>query len=58
MTSSNRRWEPLFPYPSRESVTELVVAMIERSSDVAPPDGWPANEPFYLSERDAGQLRS
>lgn len=56
MTSSNRQWEPLLPYPSRESVTELVVAMIERSSDVALPDGWPDNEPFYLSDEDSGQF--
>ena len=56
MTSPNRQWEPLLPYPSRETVTELVVAMIERSSDVALPDGWPDNEPLYLSEHDAGQF--
>lgn len=56
MTSSNRRWEALLPYPSRETVTELVVAMIEQGSDVALPDGSRDNEPLYLSEHDAGQF--
>ena len=56
MTSSNRQWEPLLPYPSRESVTELVVAMIEWDSGVALPDDWPENEPIYLSDDDAGQF--
>ncbi len=56
MTSSNPQWEPLLPYPSRASVAELVVAMIERSSGVALPDDWPENEPIYLSDDDAEQF--
>ncbi|MXZ90927.1 MAG: hypothetical protein F4W95_09935 [Chloroflexi bacterium] len=50
MTSSSRQWEPLLPYPSRESVTELVIAMIERNSGVELPDDWPGNEPIYLGD--------
>ena len=53
MTSSNRQWEPLLAYPSRESVTELVIAMVERSSGVALPDDWPENESIYLGGNDA-----
>ena len=53
MTSPNRQWEALLPYPSRESVTELVIAMIARNSGVELPDDWPENEPIYLNDADA-----
>ena len=56
MSSSNRQWEPLLLYPSRESVTELVIAMIERNSGVELPDDWPENEPIYLGDNDAEQF--
>ena len=56
MVNSNSQHEPILPYPSRMSLTQLVVAMVERDSGVARPKDWPENESFYLSEDDATQF--
>ena len=53
MSSPNRRWEAILDYPSRESVTDLVIALVERSSSVVTPDQWPENESIYLQDDDA-----
>lgn len=53
MSSPNRRWEAILDYPSRESVTGLVIALVERSSSVIMPERWPENESIYLQDDDA-----
>ena len=44
---------PILPYPSRATVAELLIALIERSSGAVLPDGWPRNEPYYLNREEA-----
>ena len=56
MSSPNRRWEAILDYPSRESVTDLVIALVERSSSVTMPERWPENESIYLQDDDATQF--
>lgn len=51
------RFEPILPYPSRQSVIDSVLATIERSSDIDYPDGWDDNEPLYLKENDITWFR-
>ena len=53
MVNQNPDWRPILPYPSRASVAELLIAMIERSSGVVLSEGWPRNEPYYLERGDA-----
>ena len=56
MASPNRRWDAILDYPSRESVTDLVIALVERSSSVTMPERWPENESIYLQDDDATQF--
>ena len=56
MTRPVRQWEPILPYPSRESVTDLVVALVERNFELAIPDEWEENQPYYLVTDDATQF--
>ena len=51
-----RQWEPILSYPSRESVTDLVVALVERNFGLAIPDEWVENESYYLVTDDATQF--
>ena len=51
-----RQWEPILPYPSRESVTDLVVALAERNFGLAIPDEWEENESYFLVTDDATQF--
>ena len=53
MTSPVRQWEPILPYPSQESVTDLVFALVERNFGLAIPDEWEENESYYLVTDDA-----
>ena len=53
MVNQNPDWLPILPYPSRASVAELLIAMIERGSGVVLPEGWPNDEPYYLEREDA-----
>ena len=48
-----QQWEPILPYPSRESVTDLVVALVERSFGLDIPENWPEEQSFYLQTDDA-----
>ena len=57
MVSPVRQWEPIFDYPSRESVMGLVVALVEKSSGIAMPEGWPENESCYLLDDDATRFQ-
>ena len=52
MPDTIREFEPILPYPSRQSVIDLTLATIERNSNAALPDDWPENEPLYLQEND------
>ena len=52
MPDSIRRFEPILPYPSRQSVMDLFLATLERNFNVDLPDDWDDNEPFYLLESD------
>ena len=51
-----RQWEPILPYPSRESVTDLAVALVERNFGLAIPDEWGETESYYLVTDDATQF--
>ena len=51
-----RQWEPILSYPSRESVSDLVVALVERNFGLAIPDEWEENESYYLVTDDATQF--
>ena len=53
MSSPGRRWEAILDYPSRESVTDLVIALVERSSNVTQPEDRPEEGPYYLRVDDA-----
>ncbi len=48
-----QQWEPILPYPSRESVTDLVVALVERSFGLDMPENWPQEQSLYLQTADA-----
>lgn len=52
MPDSTRLFEPILPYPSRQSVIDLFLATLERNFNVNLPDDWDDNEPFYLLEGD------
>ena len=52
MPDNIRQFEPILPYPSRQSMIDLTLATIERNSNADLPDGWPENEPIYLQEND------
>ncbi len=52
MVNEVTEWQPVLSYPSRQSVAELFIALIERSSGVALPEHWPHNEPYYLKISD------
>lgn len=56
MTRPIRQWEPILPYPSRESVTDLVLALVERNFGIPIPDKWEENESYYLVTDDATQF--
>jgi hypothetical protein len=56
MAKQARQWEPILPYPSRESVIDLVVALIERRFDLATPQDWKEDESYYLYKGDATQF--
>ena len=45
--------EPIFSYPSRQSVIHSVLATIERSSIIDYPEDWDDNAPLYLKVDDA-----
>ena len=51
-----RKWEPILPYPSRESVTNLVVALVERNFGLAISDELEEYESYYLVMDDATQF--
>ncbi len=57
MTSSIKQREPILDYPSRESVMDLVVALVEKSSGIAMPEGWPENESRYFLDDDATRFQ-
>lgn len=44
--------QPILPYPSRQSLIDLVLATIELSSSADLRDDWDDNEPLYLQESD------
>ncbi len=50
MLNPSPEWQTILPYPSRASLAELLVAMIEGSSGIALPEDWPINEPHYLNK--------
>ena len=52
MPDSIRKFEPVLPYPSRQSMIDLMLATIERNSNADLPNDWPENEPLYLQEND------
>ena len=56
MTRPVRQWEPILSYPSRESVSDLVVALVERNFGLAIPDEWEENQSHYLVTDDATQF--
>ena len=51
-----RQRQPILPYPSRESVTGLVVAIIERKFGFVLPKGLEEYESYYLVTDDATQF--
>ena len=48
MVNQSDEWNPILPYPSRASVGEAFVAIIEQSSGVVPSEDWGENNPYYL----------
>ena len=52
MPDSIRKFEPVLPYPSRQSMIDLMLATIERNSSADLPNDWPENEPLYLHAND------
>jgi len=56
MATSVPQLEPILPYPSRESVSNLIVAMIEQRFGLSAPERWPKDESYYLAKDDATQF--
>lgn len=56
MARPARQREPILPYPSRESVTDLVVALVERNFGLDMSENWPEEQSFYLKTDDATQF--
>ena len=56
MARQVRQWEPVLSYPSRESVTDLVVALLEQKFGLLTPDRWPKEQSYYLTTDDATQF--
>ena len=52
MPDNIRQFEPILPYPSRQSLIDFTLAAIERSASIDRPSDWEEYEPIYLKEED------